>query len=44
MANRTERKLTGSGGRFVMIGAPLLAHWRVRFDFPRGRLLLAPAG
>jgi hypothetical protein len=24
MANRTERKLTGSGGRFVMIGAPLL--------------------
>jgi len=26
------------------IGAPLLAHWRVRFDFPRGRLLLAPAG
>lgn len=24
MANRTERKLTGSGGRFVAIGAPLL--------------------
>jgi FtsH-binding integral membrane protein len=24
MANRTERKLTGSGGRFVMIGVPLL--------------------
>jgi hypothetical protein len=24
MANRTERKLTGSGGRFVMIGAPLV--------------------
>jgi hypothetical protein len=22
------------------IGAPLLAHWRLRFDFPRGRLLL----
>lgn len=27
-----------------IIGAPLLSHWRVRFDFPRGRLLLAPAG
>ncbi|HEX5379217.1 MAG TPA: hypothetical protein VFW47_11615 [Phenylobacterium sp.] len=27
-----------------VIGAPLLAHWRLRFDFPRGRLLLAPAG
>lgn len=27
-----------------VIGAPLLAHWRIRFDFPRGRLLLAPAG
>ncbi|MDA0139916.1 hypothetical protein OJ962_20605 [Solirubrobacter sp. CPCC 204708] len=24
MANRTERKLTGSGGRFIMIGAPLV--------------------
>lgn len=24
MANRTERKLTGNGRRFVMIGAPLL--------------------
>jgi len=24
MANRTERKLTGSGGRFVAIGAPLV--------------------
>lgn len=24
------------------IGAPLLHAWRVRFDFPRGRLLLAP--
>lgn len=24
------------------IGAPLLYAWRVRFDFPRGRLLLAP--
>jgi hypothetical protein len=23
------------------IGAPLLAHWRLRFDFPTGRLLLA---
>ena len=27
-----------------IIGAPLLSRWRVRFDFPRGRLLLAPAG
>ena len=25
------------------IGAPLLAHWRLRFDFPAGKLLLAPA-
>ena len=24
MANRTERKLAGSGSRFVMIGVPLL--------------------
>jgi len=24
MANRTERKLTGSGSRFVMIGVPLV--------------------
>ena len=24
MANRTERKLAGSGGRFVAIGAPLV--------------------
>ena len=27
-----------------VIGAPLLARWRLRFDFPHGRLLLAPAG
>jgi hypothetical protein len=26
------------------IGAPLLSHYRLRFDFPAGRLLLAPAG
>ena len=26
------------------IGAPILSHWRLRFDFPAGRLLLAPAG
>jgi len=25
------------------IGAPLLARYRLRFDFPRGRLLIAPA-
>jgi hypothetical protein len=25
------------------IGAPLLSHYRLRFDFPAGRLLLAPA-
>ena len=27
-----------------VIGAPLLARWRLRFDFPAGRLLLRPAG
>lgn len=27
-----------------IIGAPLLSRWRLRFDFPSGRLLLAPAG
>ncbi len=27
-----------------VIGAPLLARWRLRFDFPHRRLLLAPAG
>lgn len=27
-----------------VIGAPLLARWRLRFDFPHGRLLLRPAG
>ena len=27
-----------------LIGAPLLARWRLRFDFPQGRLLLRPAG
>jgi hypothetical protein len=27
-----------------VIGAPLLTRWRLRFDFPRGRLLLRPAG
>lgn len=27
-----------------VIGGPLLARWRLRFDFPRGRLLLRPAG
>ena len=26
------------------IGAPILSHWRLRFDFPAGRLLLGPAG
>jgi hypothetical protein len=25
------------------LGAPLLSHWRLRFDFPAGRLLLAAA-
>jgi hypothetical protein len=25
------------------IGAPLLSHYRLRFDFPAGRLLLQPA-
>ncbi len=32
----------GEGARLGVIGAPLLAHWRVRFDFPRRRVLLAP--
>lgn len=27
-----------------VIGAPLLARWRLRFDFPQGLLLLRPAG
>lgn len=27
-----------------VIGAPLLARWRLRFDFPGRKLLLAPAG
>ncbi len=27
-----------------VIGAPMLARWRLRFDFPQGRLLLRPAG
>ena len=27
-----------------VIGAPLLSRWRLRFDFPHLRLLLAPAG
>ncbi|WP_312165846.1 hypothetical protein [Phenylobacterium sp.] len=27
-----------------VLGAPLLTRWRLRFDFPGGRLLLAPAG
>lgn len=27
-----------------VIGGPMLNRWRLRFDFPRGRLLLAPAG
>lgn len=27
-----------------VIGGPLLARWRLRFDFPQGRLLLRPAG
>jgi hypothetical protein len=31
---------TGLAGQ---IGAPLLAHYRLRFDFPAGTLLLAPA-
>lgn len=27
-----------------VIGAPLLARWRLRFNFPQGRLLLRPVG
>ncbi|WP_332771698.1 hypothetical protein [Phenylobacterium sp.] len=34
----------GDGTRLGVIGAPLLAHWRVRFDFPRRRLLLGASG
>jgi hypothetical protein len=26
------------------LGAPFLSRYRLRFDFPAGRLLLAPAG
>ncbi|MGH6998780.1 MAG: hypothetical protein ACREEO_11310 [Phenylobacterium sp.] len=36
--------LTPAGPATGVLGAPLLARWRLRFDFPRGRLLLAPAG
>ncbi|MDP3853834.1 hypothetical protein [Phenylobacterium sp.] len=32
----------GEPGALGVIGAPLLAHWRVRFDFPRRRVQLAP--
>jgi hypothetical protein len=35
---------TGDPALAGRIGAPVLAAWRVRFDFPRGRLRLAPAG
>jgi len=31
------------GGAAGQIGAPALARWRLRFDFPAGRLHLAPA-
>ena len=34
---------TGAADELGEIGAPLLAHYRLRFDFPRGRLELAPA-
>ena len=36
--------LTPPAGSDGVIGAPLLSHGRVRFDFPRGQLILAPAG
>lgn len=37
--------LAGPGLRTAgAIGAPILSRWRLRFDFPSGRLLLAPAG
>lgn len=36
--------LTPASQTAGVLGAPLLARWRLRFDFPRGRLLLAPAG
>ncbi|MES2895317.1 MAG: hypothetical protein V4759_04740 [Pseudomonadota bacterium] len=32
----------GDGARLGVIGAPVLAQWRVRFDFPRRRVLLGP--
>lgn len=39
-----EAGLTPAAETAGVIGAPLLSRWRLRFDFPRGRLLLAPAG
>lgn len=36
--------LTAPAGTDGVIGGPLLSHWRLRFDFPRSRLILAPAG
>lgn len=32
----------GDGARLGVVGAQVLAHWRVRFDFPRRRVLLGP--
>jgi len=34
---------TDAPGAAGVVGAPALALWRLRFDFPRGRLRLAPA-
>lgn len=36
--------LTPPAGPNGVIGAPLLSHWKLRFDFLRGWLILAPAG
>jgi hypothetical protein len=35
--------LEAAEGAAGVIGAPILAHWRLRFDFPRGVLWMAPA-
>ena len=35
--------MTPQGGVVGMLGAEVLAHFRLRFDFPAGRLVVAPA-
>lgn len=35
--------LVAEAGAAGVLGGPLLSRWRLRFDFPHGRLILAPA-